>query len=796
MRSSEGKKRRGQRNDAAALRPRAILTGEDVPADLRPFFQATCRTGVDLFKADHCAFVRFDAGGTQGTVIAEYPDLGTIGIVITVTGVRREERLVREGKTICIPDVSRAKGLGSVKDTLRDLNIQSCLLVPVVIDDKTVGSFSLDFLTKRRQFSGELIQRCEIFANHLGWAIAHAEHAAELRALRDLTLKLTTERDKQALLVSVIKAAVTLLHGESGGIYEYRPGQRTLRVVAESGRTHSVLGTTLSEGEGLAGRLVSRNVDYGQVSDYAGWSGRASRFEGRPFGAVVEVLLRWQSETVGVLWVDGRQGREFSDQEIALLRLLADHAAIAIHDIQASDRDATLVKRLEKLSRASSEILGGIAEQKFDDLLDVIARITADLLEAESAALFLSPEQGMLSLEACFGHRNGAFEKGRRLPISDADGSGLTGFIAARGKLFNEAGEGLRKHHAINGSAPVHTSSGKCESLLAIPLKSRGSSRVLGVLRADNKTSREGHVEPGVTFDHQDEVVISLLADVAAAAIEDALLMLQLTDRSARLQSDVNAAQGDLQLVAVDVGRASLGRTLVVRTVHQVKNLLGDLQLVTASLVGWAESERVSGTSMTVLRRTVKSMKTTVDAINEFLDILGSVEDTTSTEWLDLNEAVDRILRILEYRFRTEGVDVTFERDDDLPEVSAQNLALLEVLYNMITNALNAMVDRPQRQLTLRTARTADHRWVELRITDTGVGVPSDYVERIWAPRFTRSRSVPGRKSHGLGLTGIRDVIELRFRGKVRLQESRVGHGSTFVVLLRPRSDQTASEAE
>src|SRR5262249_53254115 len=84
---------------------------------------------------------------------------------------------------------------------------------------------------------------------------------------------------------------------------------------------------------------------------------------------------------------------------------------------------------------------------------------------------------------------------------------------------------------------------------------------------------------------------------------------------------------------------------------------------------------------------------------------------------------------------------------------------------------------------------------VEIRVSDTGVGIPPDQLRQIFEPFFTTKQPDEyGRGGTGLGLSVCRQIIE-QHHGRIR-GESVVGKGSTFTVKLPRGSRTTRGEPE
>ena len=183
------------------------------------------------------------------------------------------------------------------------------------------------------------------------------------------------------------------------------------------------------------------------------------------------------------------------------------------------------------MAAASGELRGVLGKLPLHDSLMLLAKRAAEILAAESTGLFLVEGDSLL-LEASFGQKEDtSFGPGKiRLPIRP-DG-GLTGFIAHDRKLFRAHGTALQAHPAVTGHLP-HTPSGRCDSLLAMPILRGDGDRqeLIGLLRADNKRGEDGLLL-ATGFAEHDEHSISILANLALAAIESAALVERLIQSS------------------------------------------------------------------------------------------------------------------------------------------------------------------------------------------------------------------------------------------------------------------------
>jgi PAS domain S-box-containing protein len=202
---------------------------------------------------------------------------------------------------------------------------------------------------------------------------------------------------------------------------------------------------------------------------------------------------------------------------------------------QFETRDDTVkLHRLERLTELTRQMMGDLGTTDLEEQMQRIAAAARETLEAEACGVFLVADKvgerntQELILEASVGHREGGFERGKRLAIESREGGGLTGHIAARRDIFKAMDPELMAHFAVKKDvAGQRHTKGTCVSLLAIPLLKRSGKTkdLVGLLRVDNKQLPNGEVLTDRGFDAIDEWIIRLFADIAVVAIENAELM-------------------------------------------------------------------------------------------------------------------------------------------------------------------------------------------------------------------------------------------------------------------------------
>jgi len=144
---------------------------------------------------------------------------------------------------------------------------------------------------------------------------------------------------------------------------------------------------------------------------------------------------------------------------------------------------------------------------------------------------------------------------------------------------------------------------------------------------------------------------------------------------------------------------------------------------------------------------------------------------------VDLQQVVDNVLLMLEgdeVRKLT-TIEVAFENQNNL--VNADPVQLEQVVLNLVTNALDAIAERPEKLINIECRHKNDR--LEIYVRDNGPGISSELRENIFEPFFTTKRR---GQSLGLGLSISFNIIN-NFGGKLTVDDESDG-GASFCIQL------------
>ena len=200
---------------------------------------------------------------------------------------------------------------------------------------------------------------------------------------------------------------------------------------------------------------------------------------------------------------------------------------------------------------------------------------------------------------------------------------------------------------------------------------------------------------------------------------------------------------------------------------HELRNPLGvltnSLYLIRTALPS-GDTERIER-HLATADREIGAAVVIVEGLLDF-----ARQSEPELEEFDLDDLADEALSVAA---PPAGIDVARRRLDDAGGVRGDRQQLRQVLLNLLTNAYAAM----DGEGVIMIDAVADGKRVEIRVSDTGVGMDEDTVNHIFDPFYTRKA-----KGIGLGLAVTRRIVEAH--GGTIAVRSAPGEGTTFAVKL------------
>ena len=205
---------------------------------------------------------------------------------------------------------------------------------------------------------------------------------------------------------------------------------------------------------------------------------------------------------------------------------------------------------------------------------------------------------------------------------------------------------------------------------------------------------------------------------------------------------------------------------------HEVKNPLAGIIGLAQLLLRKVEKDGPLYKNLEMIEKEARRSKSITENLLRF-----ARQEKVSFMKIDLNAVATESAAIVDHQLGINQIKLKRELAQGLPQIIGNANQLQQVLMNLMINAQQAMEGKPG-TVTLST-RLLNAGQVELRVTDTGPGIPKEIQAKIFEPFFTTK---PAGKGTGLGLSVSYGIIK-DHKGEVRI-ESTPGKGAAFIISL------------
>jgi signal transduction histidine kinase len=225
------------------------------------------------------------------------------------------------------------------------------------------------------------------------------------------------------------------------------------------------------------------------------------------------------------------------------------------------------------------------------------------------------------------------------------------------------------------------------------------------------------------------------------------------------------------------------------RALAQAKDLPSGLQAELASVREEADIAFLRGEIPRAIQQSLEGITRVTRIVKAMKDFSHPGGDRPVE--VDLNRAIESTVTVSRNEWKYVA-ELTLDLDPELGQVTCFPNEMNQVVLNLIVNAAHAVADGKgegdKGGITVSTRRDGD--WAEIRVKDTGTGIPEAARGRIFEPFFTTK---PVGKGTGQGLAIAHAVVVERHKGSITF-ESELGAGTTFIIRI-PIQGPVAEEA-
>jgi len=187
--------------------------------------------------------------------------------------------------------------------------------------------------------------------------------------------------------------------------------------------------------------------------------------------------------------------------------------------------------------------------------------------------------------------------------------------------------------------------------------------------------------------------------------------------------------------------------------------------------------------------------------LNEFKEVLDAIEESAlrckkitqsllsfsriskgEFKPVSLDEIADEVIGLIGHEISLENIFIKKEFASGIPQVLGDPQLLQQVIFDIVTNAEWAIRKKSAKEggvIDIETVYDNQKNRVTLSVSDTGIGIPEENLDKVFEPFFTTK---PLGEGTGLGLSMAYNIIK-EHNGAIEV-ESRRGRGATFKIIL------------
>ncbi len=629
---------------------------------------------------------------------------------------------------------------------LRQTGVSAVLLLPLLRRERVLGLLALGRVAASECFNDLDIRLARNLAGQAAVAIEHAHlytqaqrRINELSTFHQIVLQLNTPLELEVVLQNITESALRLIEASNLHIYLWdsvrdeftfcsalwRDGGRSPAVSAP--RKDGLTATVVHSGEVVVIDDASRHPLY-QGKEASGWGVQA----------IAGFPLRHSGRIIGAFTVTYLESHIFTSDELLLMNLLADQAAVAVENARLFTSAQQRLRSMSALVDMAKQVTGNL---KMELVMQTTVQTLQKLLRARASTIaLLSDDEQELIVEAAAGIK----PQYHRVRIKM--GEGVSGRAVSDRRMIYIR-DTYREPDFLFFDDVLR-------SLLVVPLITR--NEVIGTLTVDSDRPE--------AFSESDTQLMTIAAAQVSVAIGNARLFEALEERAAELA------------VAYDELKENdrLKDELVQNVSHELRTPLTFIRGYVDLLID-GEMGELSTSQQRALQIVSAKTNEVTRLIEDIMALQRIDEANLMRQQFPMVELLESAVGCHKLSAGKQGLDLVFQVPAMKGVVDADRGRINQVLDNLIGNAMKFSPDGG----TIELRMVERHNDVLVVVSDEGIGLPQDKVDRI----FERFYQIDGSSRRrfggaGIGLAIVKRIIDAH-KGDIWVK-SEVDEGSSF----------------
>ena len=736
---------RDQRRMVEALQSAALSIGREI--HLSEVLDQILTQVLHAFKCDAANIMVPDKDSCRIIRAQGYEnfDLRQESVLKTnlITNQHKNLRELSAGKVLIVSDVKNDPDWVSIEG--HDW-CKSWAGVPIIYDHEILGFINLDSQEKNT-FSNSNIKQLHAFATHAAIAMHKArlyerlanEHE-RLKQIYEVGRQIGSSLVAEEILDHLLDACLIVLNGVNGVVLFYDEQTRDFSVGRDQIRNDHQDPFDLASVYDFALQIAETEEP---AYNYVAYPQHSYWLLGFP--------LRSGDNLLGLILVWVPSDAAFEQAWLDALATLGQQAALAL---VKAEKHAEIQRRLSEITLLQ-HVSSAIARQlEFDAVLQELTDQLHHQLNFPSAQVYIREEDDLL-----LKHASGPQPTIRKISIN----SGLIGRVARTGKPV-----------LVNGidSLPDISSDHKTSiSKLCVPILH--NENVIGVLIIESEN--QPHIGEG------DIDLLTMLANQVSIALQNAMLYQQIRETVDNLESRVQARTAVLEAVALQAHEAERAKaTFVADVSHELRTPLTNIGLY-LDLLEIGPDER-QGEYFETMRRETERLRILIEQLLA-ISRLDSEQVEIKPAPVDINSLIEMLVRDRKHMAQQRNLTLNLHLANETLFIEADPQYVVQVMTNLLTNAMNYTTQGGQITLTSERASHEEIPGISFSIHDSGPGIDEEEQLNIFNRFF---RGVSGKQSGvsgtGLGLAISKEIVE-QHNGNITLSSS-ADSGTNFTVWL------------